>query len=243
MNLRHLSIYIFSESGRYPYSYITEEIAKKLNLTPVRTLKLNIKPFGKDNDKIVNANEYHVCIKPLEKNNSIYVHAIAVPVICSPVSNQNIKAAIEKHPFLKDLKLADKSTDGSIKQIGMLIGADIYWKLVNDDIKKDDNSGMIAINSSFDWLVNGPVAPNKRQNVNFVSSHMLEIECDISEEKLLSNSIHKFYDLDSIGITESEASVYDEFKDKIRLREGRYTVELPFKELHLKPKSTITVKK
>ena len=52
-------------------TYITEEIAKKLNLTPVRTLKLNIKPFGKDNDKIVNANEYHVSIKPLEKNNSI----------------------------------------------------------------------------------------------------------------------------------------------------------------------------
>ena len=133
---------------------------------------------------------------------------------------------------MKDLKLADKSTDGSIKQIGMLIGADIYWKLVNDDIKKDDDSGMIAINSSFGWLVNGPVAPNKRQNVNFVSSHVLEIECDISEEKLLSNSIHKFYDLDSIGITESEASVYDEFKDKIRLREGRYTVKLPFKENH-----------
>ena len=135
---------------------------------------------------------------------------------------------------MKDLKLADKSTDGSIKQIGMLIGADIYWKLVNDDIKKDDNSGMIAINSSFGW-----------QNVNFVSSHVLEIECDISEEKLLSNSIHKFYDLDSIGITESEASVYDEFKDKIRLREngtlGNITY-LPHREVIRNDKTTTKVR-
>ena len=26
----------------------------------------------------------------------------------------------------------------------MLIGVGIYWKLVNNDIKKDDNSGMIC---------------------------------------------------------------------------------------------------
>ena len=58
---------------------------------------------------------------------------------------------IEKHPFLKDLKLADKSTDGSSKEIGMLIDADIYWKLVND-IRKDDNSGMIA-HKFVIWLV------------------------------------------------------------------------------------------
>ena len=31
-----------------------------------------------------------------------------------------------------------------VKKIEMLIGADIYWKLINNDIKKDDNSGMIA---------------------------------------------------------------------------------------------------
>ena len=72
--------------------------------------------------------------KAVRKNCSIYVNAIAVPVICSPFSNQNIKAAVQEHPFLKELKLADKSTDGSSKKIEMLIGADIYWKLVNNDI-------------------------------------------------------------------------------------------------------------
>ena len=72
---------------------------------------------------------------------------------------------------MKDLKLADKSTDGSSKEIGMLIDADIYWKLVND-IRKDDNSGMLAINSSFGWLV----AQIKKKKVNLVSSHDLKIK-------------------------------------------------------------------
>ena len=213
-------------------THITVEIAKKLKLTPVRTLRLNIKPGGKDNDEIVKANEYYVCIKTSGKNCSIYVNAIAVPVTCSPFSNQNIKAIVQEHPFLKELKLADKSTDGSSKNIKMLIGADIYWKLVNNDIKKDDNSGMIAINSSFGWLVNGPVSPYREKTVNLVSSHVLKIRCDISEEQSLSNSLHKFYDLDSVGIAENKKSVYDEFNEKSRLQDGRYTVKLPFKENH-----------
>ena len=53
----------------------------------------------------------------------------------------------------------------------MLVGADINWKLVND-IRKDDNSGMIAINSSFGWIV----AQSKKKNVNIVSSHVLKIK-------------------------------------------------------------------
>ena len=208
-------------------TYITEEITKKLKLTAVRTLRLNIKPFGKDNDEIGKANEYYVCIKPSGKNCSIYVTAIAVPVTCSPFSSQNITTAVQEHPFLKELNLADKSTDGSSKKIQILIGADIYWKLVNNDIKKDDNS-------SFGWLVNGPVAPNREKTVNLVSSHVLKLRCDISEEQPLkgssplSNSLHQFYDLDSVGIAENEKSVYDEFNEKIRLQDGRYTVKLPF---------------
>ena len=32
-----------------------------------------------------------------------------------------------------------------------LIGADNYWKLVRGEIKKDDDSGLVAINLSFGW--------------------------------------------------------------------------------------------
>ena len=116
----------------------------------------------------------------------------------------------------------------------MLIGADIYWKLVSNNIKKDDESGLVAIKSSFGWLINGPLDFNRNKDVsvNLVKSHVLKVRCEVTEEKQLSKSLHKFYDLDTIGIAENETSVYDEFKDQIKLENGRSTVKLPFKENH-----------
>ena len=116
----------------------------------------------------------------------------------------------------------------------MLIGADIYWKLVSNNMKKDDESGLVAIQSSFGWLVNGPFTFNRKQNVsvNLITNHVLKVQCEVTEEKKLSNILHKFYDLDTIGIAENETSVYDESKDQIKLENSRYTVKLPFKENH-----------
>ena len=65
------------------------------------------------------------------------------------------KVAISKHPFLKRLELADKVSSRCSEEIEMLIGVDIYWKLVSDNIKKDDESGLVTIKSSFGWLING----------------------------------------------------------------------------------------
>ena len=113
-------------------TYITEKVARKLNLTPSRELKIYIKPFGKDIEEIITAKEYCVCIKPIERDRAIYVNAIAIPIICSPVSNKKTKIAINKHPFLKKLKLADKVSSRCSEEIEMLIGADIYWKLVSN---------------------------------------------------------------------------------------------------------------
>ena len=73
---------------------------------------------------------------------------------------------------------------------------------------------------------------NKDVSVNLVKSHVLKVRCEVTEEKQLSKSLHKLYDLDTIGIAENETSVYDEFKDQIKLENGRYTVKLPFKENH-----------
>ena len=40
----------------------------------------------------------------------------------------------------------------------------------------------------------------------------------------------KFWDSDTIGITENETSVYDRFISDIKFENSRYSVSLPFKE-------------
>ena len=61
---------------------------------------------------------------------------------------------------------------------------------------------------------------------------MLTIQSEMKEETELNYGIHKFYDLDTIGIAEKEVSVYDECKENITFENNRYTVKLPFKENH-----------
>ena len=48
----------------------------------------------------------------------------------------------------------------------------------------------------------------------------------------MNDKIHRFWDLDEIGIANKELSVYKKFKNNITLQEGRYSVRLPIKEYH-----------
>ena len=43
----------------------------------------------------------------MNTNGSINVKALAVPKICEPINDQNIKLAFQQHEFLRNLKLAD----------------------------------------------------------------------------------------------------------------------------------------
>ena len=48
----------------------------------------------------------------------------------------------------------------------------------------------------------------------------------------ISNNLHKFWNLDSIGIKDNEQSVYEHFESDIKFENQRYEVKLPVKEYH-----------
>ena len=78
-----------------------------------------------------------------------------------------------------------------------MFGADVYWKLVSGEIRRDDLSGLIAINSKFGWLLNGPVPRVDVWN-HVVSTDLttMRIEAHVTtEEKKLSEVVHRFWDL------------------------------------------------
>ena len=54
----------------------------------------------------------------------------------------------------------------------------------------------------------------------------------LSEEKLLSQKLNRFWDLDTIGIADDDEKTcfYDKFIDEIKFENGRYKVRLPLKE-------------
>ena len=108
-------------------------------------------------------------------------------------------------------------------------GPDYYWKIVDGDIRKVDNSGLVALNSAVGWLLNDPVQTKDKMNNNWrnhtmIVTHVMKVESVVSSEDKLSQEINRFWSLDEIGIAPEEKSVYEKFN------EGMFVVKLPLKE-------------
>ena len=82
-------------------------------------------------------------------------------------------------------------------------------------------------------MLSGPAAcptSTKSCTVNLGLTHVLKIEStEISDMK---DDLQKFWDLETLGIKEREASVYDKLSSDIRFTGERYQVKLPFKDNH-----------
>ena len=63
-------------------------------------------------------------------------------------------------------------------------------------------------------------------------AHVLKIGYSETEATDLNDKIHRFWDLDKIGISNKEIFVYEKFKNNITLQEGSYSERLPTKGYH-----------
>ncbi|XP_066918693.1 uncharacterized protein [Clytia hemisphaerica] len=152
------------------------------------------------------------------KNDGVRLPKIEIPKFKGD-PGQDIGTVLEEFPHLKQYTLAenDKTVE---KSIDVLIGGDYYWELMTGDVKKD-KSGLTLLKSLFGYVLSGPMKfPESSTNV--VSTHVMKIVCETREDKLLSEEVKNFWDLETIGIKENERSVYDKFNDENYFAEGRF---------------------
>ena len=77
-------------------------------------------------------------------------------------------------------------------------------------------------------------------STNVVSSHILRVNTQLEtnivtsnrSDDLLVEQVKQFWELESIGVLPNEGTVHDKFLDSIHQVEGRYEVNLPWKEHH-----------
>ena len=203
---------------------------EQLKLPTVGKETLLIKTFGDDSASIKECDVVQLCVRTLDGLN-VYVTSYVVPVICSPVSNQQTQDTLECSPYLQGLQFACGTSDSV--SVDVLIGADYYWSFFTGNIIKRDPSGSVALETKLGWVLSGPAVcstSTKSCTVNLSSTHVLKIEStEISDMK---DDLQKFWDLETLGIKEREASVYDKFSSDIRFTGERYQVKLPFKDNH-----------
>lgn len=68
--------------------------------------------------------------------------------------------------------------------------------------------------------------------MSLIVTHTLAIDAEPVSNSDLSDKLHSFWELESLGTERVEKSVHNKFKEKYSLRNGRYEVSLPSKEFH-----------
>ena len=121
-------------------------MAKKLDLVPEHSETLNL-----DFEQVDFATVY----LRSDTDERIPIHLVIIPTIAAP-QNCFLTGDIRNLPHLRDLKLAHPVTSDDQFQISLLIGADHYWDIVENDIIR--GPGPTAAKSKIGYLLSGPDA-------------------------------------------------------------------------------------
>ena len=166
---------------------------------------------------------------------NIYVNAYVTPVVCAALRNQPIEFAASSYAHLESLPLAHFPVEGEEDlSIDILIGSNYYWLFLSGmSIRREDHrNGPVALDSRLGWILSGPVGGNSSVSsipMNLVQTHAMQVD---TKEMTLEKQLSKFWELESLGISPQENSVYETFKDGIEFVDGRYQLRLPCKQDH-----------
>ncbi len=196
-----------------------------------------IKTFGSEEGNLTTCDSVNFILEGQTDKAQISLSAFVVPTICDPVQYQLTSQSCQNYIHLQDLTLADDSSGELDSEVDILIGCDQYWDVVTGEIRKG-TSGPTAINTILGWVLSGPVENHSQQrlesSVNMSSTHVLRLETQYTQPMYSKDDqeLRRFWDLELLGISKEEKSVVEEFTSTIVFKEGRYHVELPWKEHH-----------
>ena len=158
-----------------------------------------------------------------------------VPVICGPLTHQSTELTQFSYEHLRDLPLADRG-GGGVLAVSILVGADYYWSLVEGTLVRGAPWEPVALATKLGFVLSGPtmvMCDNVHANtVNLTATHVLKVESSVINHDDLAAELKKFWDYESFGIHDDNATLYDKFVNEVEFVEGRYQVRLPFKEDH-----------
>ncbi|KAL1462058.1 hypothetical protein MTO96_027325 [Rhipicephalus appendiculatus] len=128
--------------------------------------------------------------------------ALEVPNICNGTSFSLPDAAL--HEIDISIQLADdaRQINGN-DNLDLLIGSDHYWLVATGRIRRLGN-GLTAIETLFDWTLQGPVESFKtvRQTYTTAVMNVVVRTCDLDAD--LSKHLEAFSDVEHMGILPAE---------------------------------------
>ena len=130
--------------------------------------------------------------------------------------------------YPKGLKLAHPVTEEENFEISMLIRADVYWDIVENEIIRGNIP--TAVKSKLGYLLSGPSFNSK---VSTVTTTKMNVLIQHKQEEV---DLEKFWNLELLGVIKKETpstneqSFYDTYESSIEFQNGKYIAKLPWKD-------------
>ena len=126
----------------------------KLALKTNRTENVIIKKFASEEGVMQTLDVVAVCCHGKLRDVKVYLQALVVPIICSPLENQQLNLIKESCSYLDNLPLAENHISGEEPMIiNLLVGLDYYYSLITGKIIKGMPFKPVTANSPADIYV------------------------------------------------------------------------------------------
>ena len=139
-------------------SYVCDSVRRDLGLPTIRKEKVIIKTFGQNNTTQKEIDVVQFKVENKITKGFVFIEALCVPFICSPLKNQNIIAAVNTHKHLQGLFLSDYSNGENELKVDILIGLHYYYSFVTGKVvRSQEMESPVALESVVGWILGGPV--------------------------------------------------------------------------------------
>ena len=216
---------IFDEGAQR--SFITQEMATKLNLKPCGKDNISLASFGSKSTTNKTLCTGVVDVHTLS-GDKIPVSVLIVPKIAPPIQNY-VRTSLNHLPHVMGIKLAHPVTDDENFEISILIGADYYWTFVEDHTIR--GTGPTAVASKLGYLLSGPLP--KHSHSPTIS--LFHVSAQTPKE---TSDLERFWSIESTGTQLTTENSDEQFLQSYInsnitcQQDGSYSLRFPWKENH-----------
>ncbi|XP_060570667.1 uncharacterized protein LOC132728956 [Ruditapes philippinarum] len=240
-NKKKVRILLDSGSQR---TYITERLAKSLNLKKKSRQEIRLVTFGSDKPKVIRTMSTQLNIQ-LKDGQNFAITANIVPTITGSIQRKPVSISNngEFRSLIKNLTLADDiPTEEYTDSIDLLLGNDYYLDIVLGH-KIEIQPGLYLLSSKLGWILSGRTSEID-DSVTDANMLILSYGNNITKTQVFTTvdkcvpklpDIEDFWNIETIGLKDStngrteDDQAIDEFKESLVFKDNRYYVKWPWR--------------
>ena len=226
-------------------TYITESLAKKLNLKLGDRDEFMLVTFGSEKPKRTETRNTKLDIV-LKDGRVMKINANVAPQIAESIQRRpvNLKSLDNWKCLWNEFSLADDlPSKGEISSIDLLIGNDYYLDMILPQ-KIEIQPGLYMLGSKLGWILSGRTSEtieNTTESNMLILTHGKQIHKEttfltcVDKSLPMKPNLEDFWKLETIGISDSPDQCDNDvalkkFSETLKYDQGRYSVTWPWKE-------------